>query len=105
MALTDAGIAQTRDQIATLKSDKDKLISSLEILKATIQSDENFQKFNEGTDIGARCNEKIENIISIANNSCNSTDGVISTTNSFLEEQATINRDKAHLNDEDLKVN
>lgn len=103
MALTDSGIAQTRNEISNLISSKAQLLTSLETLKSSIQSDENFQIFRAGTDIGDRCNEKIEKIIEIANKSCSSTDGVISTTMSFLEQQAAINREKAQFNVENGK--
>ncbi len=97
MGLTDAGINQTRAAISELQATKNKLTEDLAQLQNVIKADANFQKFVEGTPTGARDNELVMEIIKIANESCSSTDGVISTTQAFLDEQHADNVRKAQL--------
>jgi hypothetical protein len=100
MGLTDNGISRTRSELERMQKSKNDLLYALRALEVQIQKDENFQKFKDGTDIGKRCDDKIRRIIEIANKACDSTGGVVNTTNRFLDQQAQANREKAKLNQE-----
>lgn len=97
MGLSDSGIQQVRAAISELQANKNKLVEDLQQLQSSINSDSNFQQYVAGTDVGTRDNETILKIIEIANKSCDSTDGVIGRTNSFLDQQHQDNIRKAQL--------
>jgi len=100
MGLSDSGINACRTEIDSLKSYKSKLTEDLAELQSAIRADANFQKFVAGTDVGQRNDELINKIIEIAGRSGDSTDGVISTTYRFLDEQHRANVEKARLQEE-----
>ena len=62
MALTTAGIEQARNEIARMKEGSIRLKELENVLK-TLQNDENFAQFRNGTYIGAETYEKIQTIM------------------------------------------
>jgi len=85
MALTDAGVSKSREEISTLSSQKAKLEQLINELQNTLNSDENYQKFRNGTKKGEALNNNITRIINITQSVIQDTDSLVSTTNAFLD--------------------
>ena len=92
MALTDAGISQTREQIKTLDSQKTKLQGLITELGNKIQTDDNYQIFRSGTTMGEQIDTNLSQIIEITNSIISDTESLVSVTNTFLDRSEAGNR-------------
>ena len=92
MALTDAGISQTREQIKTLDSQKTKLQGLITELGNKIQTDDNYQIFRSGTSMGEQIDANLSQIIEITNSIISDTESLVSVTNTFLDRSEAGNR-------------
>ena len=86
MALSDLGVTNTRNEVTTLSSQKERLSSLLNELETILTTDENYQKFRTGTAKGDAINSNISRIISISRSVIADTSSLISSTNTFLDQ-------------------
>lgn len=92
MALSDVGIVKTRNEVGTLNEQKAKLTQLLSDLESTLNGDENFQKFRNGTKRGDAINSNLLNIIKITRKSIEDTNELISATTAFLDKHDIENK-------------
>ena len=92
MALSDLGVTNTRNEVATLSNQKERLSSLLNELETILTTDENYQKFRTGTAKGDAINSNISRIISISRSVIADTSSLISSTNTFLDQTDVENK-------------
>ena len=92
MALSDLGVTNTRNEVATLSNQKERLSSLLNELETILTTDENYQKFRTGTAKGDAINSNISRIISISRSVIADTNSLISSTNTFLDQTDVENK-------------
>ena len=92
MALSDLGVTNTRNEVTTLSSQKERLSSLLNELETILTTDENYQKFRTGTAKGDAINSNISRIISISRSVIADTSSLISSTNTFLDQTDVENK-------------
>jgi len=92
MALSDAGVVNTRNEVNTLNDQKAKLNELLDDLEKTLKGDENFQKFCSGTKRGDAINNNLLRIIDITKKTITDTEQLVSSTTAFLDKHEIENK-------------